>query len=576
MFLEKGMLEKLIKNCHSEIDKEILSELTKTKKDISDFRNYTNQSSLEKDISWLETILEINFKENYFDEDSSKYRIPRVSFEIFKLLLSVSESINENYKEDQLNSYLIEEIREKITQTDRFELKIIYRYLLSRWGFVHDSKEKVYNWKKKNERTVNSLENMSRKLRTAKLNPKTRKKYYNQIVRSIEISSSRLYTSSIDDRARFDDEWIFEFSIEDLLHYISYNLAEQTRASFEKNTKNILDWFHFIIKEEIEQNKKYLTELNKNNLNNFLKYFYRYTPVVMLVKQYEFMNDNSEADRIRKNYYKPPKNGSFDKRMSLQFFNELCEQYGVPKEKVQAFLDVNCTPRDLPKEVCCDYFTFDQMIQFFEENYVVYYPFVKVAETLTFKNKDSRKEDMIYRNHVKKYYTFETLPTTILNKMIEQLKLSVTEIKSIYDSLTVEKEKLLSSEFTEKIALEKIYRVEKVQKLMAEQILLTSEEIIQLYDIQEINKFEQTFDFVDLTQRNRALSNKDVNYFRVDAYLYNLVLDETEAECISSLKKEPVKIVLHSQNSNILNNLFTYIFMKLDNGIELAEMVASM
>lgn len=65
-----------------------LSDLLKNKTQLKEFLGYENLSNMEKEINYLEEILNFDFKTSFYDEGSAKYKIPLISFEIFKVLLS--------------------------------------------------------------------------------------------------------------------------------------------------------------------------------------------------------------------------------------------------------------------------------------------------------------------------------------------------------------------------------------------------------------------------------------------------------------------------------------------------------
>ncbi|MBL1224207.1 hypothetical protein [Enterococcus sp. BWR-S5] len=63
------------------------TDFLKKQSDLRNYMGYKSQSSMEKEINYLEKLFAIDFKEKFFNEDSREYEIPLLTYELFKVFL---------------------------------------------------------------------------------------------------------------------------------------------------------------------------------------------------------------------------------------------------------------------------------------------------------------------------------------------------------------------------------------------------------------------------------------------------------------------------------------------------------
>ena len=548
------------------LEVEKLSDLLKNKTQLKEFFGYKNLTSLDKKIKHLEDILSFDFVKSFYDEESAKYKIPIISFEIFKVLFSLEEKdYSQNSGEDR-DILLLNEMKKNLSNSASTFQRIIYKFILNKWESILKGNFSFDDWKKSITKIDNKLEKEYMRLgNETQIDPKTKRKYLKEFW-GFEIFSSR-FESHVPNR-RYDlvpsnsVEYYFfiestKYKLTDILRFSAINQLSFDVAYLDKlfsHSHTFFEWLKWLVNKEVDLIKEYNLNIasgiydEKRKVVRFFELFGYYLPMVMIANQYNIaVSTESRRIREQKLAFEGGNKSRYGTNSGLKMidFLHICQQEGISTEENELIEGINLGEVDFKSALCKDYFSLQDLCQFFYEHKIVYLPYTNQLQPYEDNGTNNRKK------------------LEFFDKRLEH-----------YSSKIEDNEKIM---FSKNMDIE----TSKIDEYLLE---LNDSFFIRNFREEEIRtKLEQELARSEspIEEKNKDIYLDRYDKYRLGLYLLDLAVVNSEVDYLEWLgkqesKRKTVDPEMNPQVSKNWNYVLKMIDRELESGKHLVEIVREM
>lgn len=535
-----------------------LSDILKNKTELKEFFGYKNLTEVDKEIKYLEDILSLDFVESFFDEVSRKYKIPIISFEIFKVLSSLEKKVDYQNSQEDRDILLLNELKKNLSNSASIFQRIIYKFILNKWEPILKGNISFNDWKKTVTKLDNKLKKEIKVLGEESHNKlKTKRKYLKQFW-GIEIFSSN-FENYIQNR-RYDlipnnsirNYFLIEstkFKLMDLLSFCAINqISFEVAYLDESSSSSFFDWLKWIVVNEAKLMNKYCSDIYREPHNEkeqvvyFLELFSYYTPVIMIANQYQDIV-STESRRIKEQNlaFEGGKKSRYGIKFDLKMidFLQICQSEGINTEENELLQGINLEEVDFKLALCKDYFSLQDLRQFLYKHEIVYSPYTNQVSSNTYKGNNNRLRKILFNQQMAHYFNFNKLSDDEKKQFSKRLGI---EINKMEEYLSVLSSYLLVGNLNEK----------EIRAQLEEEF------------IKEKSHNEEKNENLLFDRRNKC---------RLGMYLLDLASSNSTVEYESRLETEKPRSKMNPQVSDIWNFIMELIDQGLENGMHLVEIV---
>ncbi|WP_368756807.1 hypothetical protein [Enterococcus avium] len=540
------------------LEVEKLSDLLKNKTQLKESLGYKSFSRVDGKIEKLKNVLNLDFMDSFYDDEPKVFKIPIISFEILKVLLSMEiENFYQNNQED-MNILLLAEMKKNLSNSATTFQRIIYKFILNKWEFILKGNISFDDWKKTVTRLDNKLEKEYVKLgNESQIDSKTKRNYLKQFW-GCEYLSSRFEKYMPDERydliSNNPVQYYFliestKFKLMDLLSFCAINqISFEVAYLDESSSSSFFDWLKWIVVNEAKLMKKYCSDIYREPHNEkeqvvyFLELFSHYTPGIMIANQHQNIV-STESRRIKEQNlaFEGGKKSRYGIKFDLKMidFLQICQSEGINTEENELLQGINLEEVDFKLALCKDYFSLQDLRQFLYKHEIVYSPYTNQVSSKTYKGNNNRLGKVLFNQQMAHYFNFNKLSDDEKKQFSKRLGI---EINKMEEYLSVLSSYLLVGHLNEK-------------EIRAQ---LEEEFIKEKFSIKEKNE-NLLFD-----RRNKC---------RLGMYLLDLASSNSTVEYESRLNTEKTRSKMNPQVSDTWNFIMELIDQGLENGMHLVEIV---
>lgn len=535
-----------------------LSDILKNKTELKEFFGYKNLTEVDKEIKYLEDILSLDFVKSFFDGESRKYKIPIISFEIFKVLSSLEKKVDYQNSQEDRDILLLNELKKNLSNSASIFQRIIYKFILNKWEPILKGNISFDDWKKTVTRLDNKLEKEYANLgNESQIDSKTKRNYLKQFW-GFEIFSSN-FENYIPNR-RYDlipnnsvrNYFLIEttkYKITDILSLCAINQLSFDVDYLDKSSSHtFFEWLKWLVNKEAALIKDYNSKITdkiydkKGEAVKFFELFGYYMPMIMIANQYQIAISN-EGRRIKEQNlaFEGGKKSRYGIKFDLKMidFLQICQSEGINTEENELLQGINLEEVDFKLALCKDYFSLQALRQFLYKHEIVYSPYTNQVSSNTYKGNNNRLRKVLFNQQMAHYFNFNKLSDDEKKQFSKRLGI---EINKMEEYLSVLSSYLLVGHLNEK----------EIRAQLEEEF------------IKEKSPIEEKNENLLFDRRNKC---------RLGMYLLDLASSNSTVEYESRLETEKPRSKMNPQVSDIWNFIMELIDQGLENGMHLVEIV---
>lgn len=541
-----------------------LSDILKNKTKLKEFFGYKNLTEVDKEIKYLEDILGLDFVESFFDEESRKYKIPIISFEIFKVLSSVEKKNDyQNSREDR-DILLLNELKKYLSNSATIFQRIIYKFILNKWEPILKENISFDDWKK----TVTKLDNkLKKEIKVLGEEPHNKEKTIRNYLKNfwqIEIFSSsfesRLPNSKYDLVPNNSVKYYFyiestKYKLTDILSFCSTSQLSFDVDYMDRSfSHTFFEWLKWLVNKEADLIKKYNLKIasdiydEKGKAVKFFELFGYYMPMIMIANQYQIAI-GTESRRIeeQKLAFEGGNKSRYGTNSGLKMvdFLHICQGEGIGTEENELIEGIILEEVDFKSALCKEYFSLQDLCQFLNKHEIVHSPYTNQVVSRTYNGNNSRKKREFFDTRIKYYY--DKLEDVDKVEISKKMDIEISKIDSYLSELN---DSFLIGIFKEKDIRTRLE--------------------------QELGKSKSPIE-----EKNNDLYLDRYNKYRLGLYLFDLAADDSELDYLEwlenqELKQKTLDSEMNPHVSNKWNSVLKMIDRKLKSGKHLVEIVREM